>query len=188
VAGPGPPSGAPLDSPAESLTFDDWVAARGPALVRFAALVTGQPGDAQDVVQDVLIAVYPRWKRLQEAGTTDAYVRRAIVNRHISLWRSLRRRESPTADIALEARRLGTDTHDTAPDPTSVLADADLAWRMCQRLPRVQRAAIVLRYYEDQSFATIAEVLGCTESTARSHVRRALAMLRAHLEEVPDDE
>ncbi len=50
----------------------------------------------------------------------------------------------------------------------------------------MQRAAVVLRYYEDQSFGEIARVLGCTESTARSHVRRALAVLREHLEEAAE--
>lgn len=184
MAEPGPPRAAPPHPPTEALSFDDWVVARAPGLVRFATLVTGQSCDAEDVVQDVLIAIYPRWAKLQEAGTTEAYVRRAIVNRNISLWRSFRRRESLTLD-ASAATQGGWECESpgATPDPGSVLADADIAWRVCEQLPRVQRAAIVLRYYEDQPFAAIAEILDCTESTARSHVRRALATLRGHLEE-----
>jgi RNA polymerase sigma-70 factor (sigma-E family) len=157
-------------------SFDEWVAARGPALLHFAHLVTGNPADAQDAVQDALVAAYPRWERLRAAGTQDAYVRRSIVNRHISVWRSLRRRERPAAEpstIAAIPERA---------DHAATIADADVAWTLCQSLPRVQRAAVVLRYYGDQSYAQIANALGCTESTARSHVRRALITLRSRLE------
>lgn len=187
MAGVGPRGGAPLDETAAVLSFDEWVAARGPALVRFAHLVTGNLGDAQDAVQDVLISVYPRWARLQGAGTGEAYVRRAIVNRHISMWRSFRRRETPTAEVqTLAAERSSVSSSATTQDSADALADAELAWRLCQQLPRVQRAAVVLRYYEDQTFGEIAQVLGCTDSTARSHVRRALAVLRDHLKETAE--
>ncbi len=187
MAGRGPRGAAPVEPAATALSFDEWVAARGPALVRFAHLVTGHLGDAQDAVQDVLISVYPKWARLQAAGTEEAYVRRAIVNRNISMWRSSRRRETPTADVqALAAERSASASLATVQDPADALDDAALAWRLCQELPRVQRAAVVLRYYEDQSFGEIARVLGCTESTARSHVRRALAVLREHLEEAAE--
>ena len=178
---------APLDSAAPELSFDEWVAARGPALVRFAHLLTGNLGDAQDAVQDVLISVDPKWPRLQAAGTEEAYVRRAIVNRNISIWRSFRRQETPAAYVhGLAAERAGAWSPTTVEDASGALADAELAWRLCQQLSRVQRAAVVLRYYEDQSFGEIAQVLGCTESTARSHVRRALAVLREHLEETAE--
>jgi RNA polymerase sigma-70 factor (sigma-E family) len=157
-------------------SFDEWVAARGPSLLHFAHLITGSRADAQDAVQDALVAAYPRWSRLRAAGTQDAYVRRSIVNRHISVWRSLRRREQPVAEpdslTATPARA----------DHASAVADADIAWSLCQSLPRVQRAAVVLRYYDDQAYAQIADILGCTESTARSHVRRALMALRSRLD------
>jgi RNA polymerase sigma factor (sigma-70 family) len=103
-------------------------------------------------------------------------VRRSIVNRHISIWRSLRRRERPVAEPAQMAAVPARADH------ASAIADADVAWSLCQSLPRVQRAAVVLRYYDDQSYAQIADMLGCTESTARSHVRRALQSLRSRLE------
>jgi RNA polymerase sigma-70 factor (sigma-E family) len=157
-------------------SFDDWVAVRGPGLLHFAHLVTGSRADAQDAVQDALISAYPRWERLRSAGTADAYVRRSIVNRHISIWRSFRRREQPVAEPD------GVAVAVTRPDHAAAVADADIAWSLCLSLPRVQRAAVVLRYYDDQSYAQIADVLGCAESTARSHVRRALVSLRARLE------
>ena len=68
------------------------------------------------------------------------------------------------------------------PDASQAVADADQALRLCGELPPMQRAAVVLRFYEDRSFAEIARILGCPEGTARSHVHRALQALRAKLE------
>lgn len=71
--------------------------------------------------------------------------------------------------------------HDTA-------QDAAEAWELCGTLPPNQRAAVVLRFYEDLSFAEIARVLGCREATARSHVHRALAALRLRLTQDREEE
>ena len=140
---------------------------RGVALQRFAALMSGDSADAADLVQEALLRAYPRWSRLSESGSVDAYVKRSIVNGSISRWRKLRR-SVPVSDPL--------ETH--APDPTLRLGDADLAWRLCAGLPRSQRAAVVLRFYEDLSYAEIGDLLGCRESTARAYVNRALEKLR----------
>ncbi|MDQ3096132.1 MAG: sigma-70 family RNA polymerase sigma factor, partial [Actinomycetota bacterium] len=113
---------------------------------------------------------------LQSAGTLEAYVRRSVVNSTISRWRRFRRREDPESELAQMRDR------DVQPDVAAALSDADLAWQLCQQLRPQQRAAVVLRFYEDLSFAEIGKVLGCPESTARSHVHRALASLRTLLE------
>jgi RNA polymerase sigma-70 factor (sigma-E family) len=153
-----------------------WVAARGPALQRFAYLVTGSADDAPDLVQDAISRALPRWSRLTARGTAEAYVRRSIVNASISAWRK-QRRLVPVPDPESPA----------VADTSQRLADADHAWALCAELSPRQRAAVVLRFYEDLSFAEIARVLDCPESTARSHVHRALASLRRRLaaEETP---
>lgn len=159
--------------------FASWVVARGPALQRFAHLVTGA-ADAPDLVQEALSRAYPRWEELSRSDTAEAYVRRSIVNASVSGWRKTRRLvpvEDPEALV-----------RDSTPDPAGVVADADHAWRLCAGLPRQQRAAVVLRFYEDLSFAQIALVLDCPESTARSHVHRAVAALRARLEQENADD
>jgi RNA polymerase sigma-70 factor (sigma-E family) len=154
----------------------EWMAARGPALQRFAYLVTGSADDAADAVQEAISRVLPRWSRLVARGTAEAYVRRSIVNAAISTWRK-QRRLVPVAD----------PESPSVTDPSEGLADADHAWKLCAELPPQQRAAVVLRYYEDLPFAEIARILDCPESTARSHVHRALGSLRARLaaEETP---
>ena len=155
--------------------FATWVAARGAALQRFAYLVTGSADDAPDLVQGALERAYPRWSQLVARGTADGYVRRSIVNASVSRWRK-DHRVVASPDVDAGAVVDGSDSR----------ADADLAWRLCSSLAPAQRAAVVLRFYEDLSYADIAAVLDCREATARSHVHRALATLRERLSSSED--
>jgi RNA polymerase sigma-70 factor (sigma-E family) len=145
--------------------------------MRFARLVTADAGAAQDIVQDALVAVLLRWKRLSADGGQDAYARRVVVNRRISWWRQVGRREQLVPAPELPPRPAGS-----AEEPE---VDADQARRLLAALPQRQRAAVVLRFYEDLTFAEIGDLLGCPESTARSHVHRALQRLRTVLS--PED-
>ncbi len=155
-------------------TFEEYVATRSPALLRFAFLVTRNHEDAHDAVQDALLGLYPRWQQVSRRGGVDAYVRRSVVNASVSRWRRTRLTR-PSADPTLGAQA------PTADDPAVAVADADEALRLCAELPPLQRAAVVLRFYEDRSFAEIGRILGMPEATARSHVHRALVSLRGRL-------
>lgn len=159
--------------------FDRWAAERGRSLLVFATAVTGDREAARDAVQDALVAVYLRWRRLVAGGEPDAYARRIIINRHISWWRRLGRRERLTAfdDQSGSATEAAQDR----------VADADVARRLLAGLPTRQRAAVALRFYDDLAFAEIGLILGCPESTARSYVHRALERLRAQLKEEGDE-
>lgn len=171
---PGVTQMADADEAAEPTDFAEWVAARGPSLQRFAYLVTRSADDAPDLVQEALARAYPRWADLARRGTADAYVRRSIVNGNISGWRKRRRLVSVAEPEEYVASAPSTDAaHD----------DADAAWQLCAELPARQRAAVVLRFYEDLSFAQIAVILDCPEATARSYVHRAVRTLRERLSE-----
>ncbi len=169
---------AVVDASAGNAGFDAWAAERSRSLLTFATTVTGDREAARDAVQDALVAVYLRWRRLIAAGEPDAYARRVIVNRHISWWRKLGRRERLTA--------FEVDHEGVAEPASDALADADLARRLLAELPARQRAAVALRFYDDLAFAEIATILDCPESTARSYVHRALERLRAQLKETDD--
>lgn len=162
--------------------FDQYVATRGQALLRLAYVLTGDPSDAEDVVQDVLARALPRWSRIIDAEDPDAYLRRMLVNANVSRWRRFRRRETPFAEITPDG---------SAPDAADVAvagSENDRLWRAVLALPKNQRSAVTLRFHEDLSYAEIGTITGCAEATARSHVFRGLAALRAALGEAPTDE
>jgi len=157
--------------------FDSWVAARGPGLLRLAYTLTGNPSDAEDVVQEALARALARWSRISKVGDVDAYVRRMVVNAHTSWWRRFRRRESPV--------ELVRDS--VAPEPGGLPPDQRAGlWAACQALPEVQRTAIVLRYYEQLEYAEIAELTGVREGSVRARVSRGLAALRTTMGENDD--
>jgi len=152
-------------------SFENFVLTRGEALLRFAVMLCGDRGRAEDLVQTVLIRTYPRWDRVVAMERPEAYVRTILVNEHLRWWRRRPSREIP-AQVANDDRPSRTDVAQQS-------ADRDAAWELLARLPARQRAVLVLRYYEDLADADIARSLGCSESTVRSQAARALAALRA---------
>jgi RNA polymerase sigma-70 factor (sigma-E family) len=151
------------------VTFEEYVLTRGPALVRLARLLTGDKHRADDLVQEVLAKAYPRWASISRTDQPDLYVRRMLVNTRNSWWRRLGRREVSVPAIfdAPASGDLGGEN-----------ADRDAVRRLVFALPERQRAVLVLRYYEDLDDATIAEILGCSPVTVRTHALRGLTTLR----------
>ena len=152
--------------------FDSWVAARGPALLRLAYVLTGNAADAEDVVQDALSRALPRWERIVQADDLDAYVKRMVVNAHTSWWRKFRRRESPSSSVQPGGIVSG-------PGDGPAHDERQRLWAACRALPEAQRTAVVLRYYEQLEYDEIAALTGVAEGTVRSRVSRGLAVLRA---------
>jgi RNA polymerase sigma-70 factor (sigma-E family) len=151
--------------------FAEFVVARQAALLRTAYLLTGQAQDAEDLVQTTLVKVVPQWRRI--SGNPEPYVRRVLVNAHISRGRRRRWREHAT-DVLPEV--LSDD-----PDRAELLAVRDALRTLAPR----QRAVLVLRYYEGLSEAEIAATLGIAPGTVKSQARDGLARLRRAL---PTDE
>ena len=157
---------------AEDPGFRDYVTSRSGSLLRMAYLLTRNQADAEDLVQSALAKTYQAWDRIEDRNALDGYVRRAMVNTHISWWRRRRVEEYPTDVIPDRA------VADHAGD--SELSDA--LRRALDRLPSRMRAAVVLRYYEDMSEAEVAEILGISQGTVKSTVSRAVAKLRIDAE------
>jgi RNA polymerase sigma-70 factor (sigma-E family) len=141
----------------------------GPGL-RLAYLLTG--GDrpaAEDLLQEAFVRCVGRFRHLRVPDAFDAYLRRAIVNLHTS---GLRRTKLERAHAARE--RGAPARVSTMPD----VAGRQDVWRMVQELPARQRAALVLRYYEDLSERDTAEVLGCSLPAVKSLIARGSEALR----------
>jgi RNA polymerase sigma-70 factor (sigma-E family) len=156
----------------ECVAFSDYVRARSGALLRAAQAMTGNRADAEDLVQATLVKAYQSWDRITDPAALDTYMRRIMVNTHISGWRRRRVDEYPTDEL-----------------PDSPAADAtgdsdlhDVVQRAVDRLPRQMRAAVMLRYYDDMTEPEVAAALGVSVGTVKSTVARAVAKLRQDAE------
>ena len=139
---------------------------RSESLLRTALLLTGDRGHAEDLVQEALLSVYRRRHRVREVGALEQYVRTTIVRTHLNWARKRSNQEIPRASV----------------DHATVLpSEHDEAWAALSELTARQRAVVVLAYYEDLTDTRIAEVLGTSTGTVKSHRARALATLRTRL-------
>ncbi len=154
------------------MTFDEYLDVRGVYLARLAQVLCDQRELAEDVLQEVLIRVNAQWARIEPMERRDAYIRRMLVNEHLS-WR---RRAAARQILFDEITPPGivADPADRSADYAEVSALLDL-------LPRRQRTAVVLRYYSDLTDNEIAEAMGCSGGAVRSYLSRALATMRVDL-------
>jgi RNA polymerase sigma-70 factor (sigma-E family) len=161
VSGPARPCGPP--------DFDEFVAARSTRLLRTAFLLTHDRELAEDLLQTSLSKAWFAWDRMR--SDPEPYVRRILVTTYASWWRRRWRGEQPTGDLPEAA-----PPHDGGHAERSATRH-DL-WTAMGRLPRRQRAVIVLRYFEDLTEAQTAAVLDCSVGTVKSQTARALVRLR----------
>lgn len=151
------------------MSFEEFVGARADALMRYAYVLTGDPHDAADLLQESLVRVRVAWHGIVNKHEPEGYVRTTMARLHISVWRG-RRRE----------RLMSEPPERVYDDDALARAEGDDGlWLALHGLPRRQRAVLVLRYYESLSDAEIAEVLGISRGTVRSQASRALDKLRA---------
>ena len=157
--------------------FAEFVAARSGALHRAAYLMVGEASLAQDLVQEALAKTYAAWPRLRDKGNAEAYARKAITTTAISWFR--RKGWSHERSTAAPPDR-------ATPGHADQVTQSAWLWECLLALPVRQRAAIVLRYYEDLTEAQTAETMGCAVGTVKSQVSAGLAKLRQQLGEDAD--
>jgi RNA polymerase sigma factor (sigma-70 family) len=134
-------------------------AAEHDGLARLASLLTGSTLVAEDVVHDAFVQLHQRWSSVEKPG---AYLRTAVVNGCRGYHRRLRRERASYADLV----------------STATLPETPMVLDVLGRLPYRQRAALVLRFYEDWPDDQIAGLLGCRPATVRSHIHRGLDAMR----------
>jgi RNA polymerase sigma-70 factor (sigma-E family) len=153
---------------ADSDGFAEFVSVRSARLLRTAYLLTQDWARAEDLLQTSLAKAWFAWSRIE--ANPEPYVRKIIVNTYASWWR----RRWNTEELTSELPERGTG----GPDEHAAVDERDALWRALRRLPRRQRAVIVLRYFEDLSEAEVADALGTAVGTVKSQAARALAKLR----------
>lgn len=148
------------------------VAERGVALTRYAALLTGRPDDAADLVHDALVKTFGRLRNGYSIASAEAYVRRTMLNtvvdsgRRSARWRRI-------AHLTAEPELVESTDADTGDR-------LDLAAKL-QRLTPRERACVVLRYYDDLKVDDIADTLGLSSGAVKRYLSDALAKLHVAL-------
>lgn len=150
--------------------FADFVAARGPALMRTASLLTGDRGHAEDALQEALTKAALKWPSISRDGNPEPYVRQALYTVVIDRWRWRSRRAQES--LGETPDRPADGDHSADADRRLVLREA------LTRLTPRQRQVLVLRFYEDLTETQTAHAMRCSTSTVKSQTRHALARLR----------
>ncbi len=154
-------------------TFDAFVLARSSRLLRTCYLLTHDHALAEDLLQTALAKAWLAWSRLGDEP--EAYVRRMVLNEYLSWRRSWAVRNVHAAGeklVEIDDARGGVRDH------ADGVVEADALWNRLALLGRRQRAVLVLRYYEQLEDDAIADLLGCSPATVRSHASKALRTLR----------
>jgi RNA polymerase sigma-70 factor (sigma-E family) len=161
----------PVTREQTAVSLEQFVADRGPALLRLAWLLAGDRDSAHDLVQESLVRVLPRWGRITKHGQDpEPYVRTVIRSVWVDGWRRASKASvQPVAEPPDSARP------DAALDG---LADQVALESALAKLAPGHRAVVVLRFYEDLTEVQTAAVLGCSVSTVKSQTRDALRRLR----------
>jgi RNA polymerase sigma-70 factor (sigma-E family) len=159
--------------------FDEFVAGNVEQLLKAAYLITWDPGEAEDLVQECLLKLARRWPRVRAMVQPRAYARRILVNLALddARGRARRRGELDEAPAVVDG------------PAQNLLAGVETRAELIDALGRLtarQRAVLVLRYFNDLTEAQTAEVLGCSPGTVKSNASRGLARLREVLAPIPN--
>ena len=139
--------------------------------VRLAFLMTGDQHQARDIAQDAFVKVAGRFHGIRDQAAFPAYLRTTVINLSRGHLRKLR------TERDYMARQTAGEVATAGPD----IEGSDEMWRALQTLPARQKAALVLRYYEDLSERQMADTLGVSESAVKSLLSRGLTQLRAQM-------
>lgn len=140
-------------------------------LVGLAYVLTGSRWVAEDLVQDALTEAHRNWSRIRHYEDPAGWVRRVLVNKSISRGRRLQTEKKCLA-------RLRNNRADSV-EPTEPSVEV---WQAVCTLPRRQAEAIALFYWEDQSVKEIAQILGVSSETAKTHLKRGRRALHRRLD------
>jgi RNA polymerase sigma-70 factor (sigma-E family) len=146
-------------------------------LSRLAYLIVGDSVQAEEIVMDAFLRTFASWRRIRDLDRADAYLRRAVVNLSRTRVRRKRteERSAPTGGVATTGWNV--ESHEAARQ----------IWDAVRSLPHRQRAAVILRYYQDLPEAEIAAALKCSVGTVKSQLSKARASLSRALEDEGDE-
>lgn len=152
-----------------TVTFEEYVAARGPWVERVAFLLVGDPHLAKDLTQQTLLQAFRSWPAVASAKQPDAYVRRILINQ----LRTQQRRRAWTEVVTDDPQPPDRDVN----RPIDGVDERLRIQTHLRRIPPRARAVIVLRYFEDLEVSEVASILGISTSAVRATTSRTLDRL-----------
>jgi RNA polymerase sigma-70 factor (ECF subfamily) len=152
-------------------SFDSFYASEYRGVIGLAYALSNSPAAAEELAQDAFVAAFRKWEAVARMDRPDAWVRRVVANLAASRVRRL------VAETRARVRNQGAPLFE--PEPST---DAIAVWSEVASLPRRQTEVVVLVYYAMLSHAEVADVLGCSVETVRTHLKRAKRRLKRALE------
>ena len=170
----------------DSEAFRALVERHGRAVFRLAHRMTGNPSDAEDVVQETFLKAYRQLGRFESRANFGTWLHRIAVNCSIDLMRSRAHRESGHDTKGLEQLGAVSEVHDTRQKtPERLMLSTEVQERVNAAmggLSQMERAAFVLRHFEGQSIEEISHALGLKTNAAKHSIFRAVRKMRLALE------
>jgi RNA polymerase sigma-70 factor (ECF subfamily) len=147
-------------------------------LSAFVRKLTGDAHRGEELVQDAFFMLWQKRDRYAWPRPFKPWLYTIALNR-CRAWL----RDGPPPAASLDGSGAEPVTAGASPAESAITGEAaGIVAVAIDRLPATQRAVVLLRVWEELSYADIADALGCTEGTARSHMHHALAALRKQLE------
>jgi RNA polymerase sigma-70 factor (ECF subfamily) len=168
----------------DSEAFRALVERHGRAVYRLACRMTGNPSDAEDVVQETFLRAYRQLGRFESRANFGTWLHRIAVNCSIDLIRSRPHRES-THDVADLEHFGAAEAADAGRTPERLMLSTEVQERIASAmsaLSPMERAAFVLRHFEGDSIEDISRALGLKTNATKHSIFRAVRKMRVALE------
>lgn len=146
-----------------------------PRLLRLCSVILGNPQEAEDTVQDVFLKAFRSINVFRGDGSLSTWLTRIAINSCKDQIRKRKRRE-PLWDEKVD------ETMDSAPSPAQRLMVRQMAMQVLESLSPKEELVVRLRFVGDYKIREIAETLNCSESTAKTYLRRAMKKMAGTLE------
>lgn len=154
----------------EPWDFEAFCLRNNTALIRFLTLYCGDRETARDLAQETLARAWLNWRKVRGLDRPDLWARRVALNLANSQFRHARVERARRHLLVAESVRTGPD-----------VGEQMHVQQVLSGLTERQRAAVLLRFFEDLSVADTSELMGCTQGTVKKLTARALAELRANV-------